>query len=133
MKNASIFTKIINGEVPAYKVYEDEKTFAFLDINPLADGHVLVVPKAQTDEIWQLSEVDYAAVWATARKMAGRIQEVLKPLRVGVVIEGLGVPDHGHIHLVPIYDDDVLRLHHGYAVDTRPEQMARMAEKLKIG
>jgi histidine triad (HIT) family protein len=130
MKNTSIFTRIINGEIPAHKVYEDEKTFVFLDANPLADGHVLVVPKIPVEQIWDLPEDYYRAVWDTARKMARRIQEVLQPLRVGTVIEGLGVPDHGHIHLLPIYDNDVLRLHHGYPVDVSADSMKQLAKKL---
>ncbi|MCL1929591.1 HIT family protein [Candidatus Saccharibacteria bacterium] len=132
MENTSIFTKIINGEIPAHKIYEDDKTFVFLDINPLADGHVLVVPKVQVDQIWQLPDDYYAAVWSTAKKVAERMQEVLQPMRVGTVIEGLGVPNHGHVHLVPIYDEDVLRLHHGYPVNVDENNLKSLAEKLSF-
>jgi histidine triad (HIT) family protein len=132
MKNASIFSKIINGEIPSYKIYEDDKTFAFLDVNPLADGHVLITPKVQKDQVWQLSDEDYTAIWETTRKVALRMQKVLQPLRIGTVIEGLGVPNHAHIHLVPIYDEDVLRLHHGYPVNTDQKNMEKLAEKLSF-
>ena len=130
MENTSVFTKIITGEVPCYKVYEDEASICFLDINPLADGHVLIVPKMQINQIWELPDDHYYAVWATARKVAKRMQEVLNPIRVGIVVEGLGVPNHAHIHLVPIYNKDVLQLHHGYPVNTYQENMIELAGKL---
>lgn len=91
----SIFTKIIKGEIPCYKVYEDELTFAFLDNNPLSDGHVLVVPKKQVDKIYNLSDEDYTAVFNTARKVAQRIEQVFG-VRAGYVVEGLEVP-HAHV------------------------------------
>ena len=96
----SIFTKIIKGEIPSYKIYEDDNTFAFLDIQPIKPGHVLVVPKKQVD-IWDLSEEDYHALMATVRKVARRIQEVLSPKRVGIQVVGIDVNDHAHVHVFP--------------------------------
>lgn len=96
----SVFTKIIKGEIPAHKVYEDENTLAFLDIQPITPGHVLVVPKKQID-IWDLSEEDYQALMATVRKVARRIQEVLNPKRVGVQVVGIDVQSHAHVHVFP--------------------------------
>jgi len=130
MENSSVFTKIINGEIPVHKIYEDDKTIAFLDANPLADGHTLVVPKVQIGQVWQLPDEYYTALWKTVRKIAGHMQEVLKPLRVGAAIEGLNTPDHAHVHLIPIYDENVLRMHHGYHVNTDPENMKKLAKKL---
>jgi histidine triad (HIT) family protein len=96
----SIFTKIIRGEIPSYKVYEDEKTYAFLDIHPVQSGHVLVIPKKQVEFVWDLDEEDYRAVMATAKKVARRIKEVLNPRYVGEQVVGEAVP-HAHVHIIP--------------------------------
>lgn len=96
----SIFTQIIKGEIPCHKVYEDDKTMAFMDIHPVQDGHVLVIPKIQIDKLYDLPDEDYAALMQSAKKVARRIQEVLNPLRVVWAVEGFDVP-HAHIHLVP--------------------------------
>ena len=125
----SIFTKIIRGEIPCYKVYEDEQVFAMLDIEPLADGHVLVFPKKQVDLLLDLPDEDYQYLMQIAKKLAHKIQAEFNPLRVGVAVEGFGVP-HAHIHLVPLYDKEVLKLHHGYPVDNSVENLTRIAEKL---
>ena len=112
MNEKSIFTRIIEGEIPCYKIYEDEKVFAMLDIEPLSNGHVLVFPKKQIDLLWDLEKDDYDYLWQISKKIAQKIQTEMKPIRVGVVVEGFGVP-HAHIHLVPLYDKNVLQLHHG--------------------
>ena len=125
----SIFTKIVRGEIPCYKVYEDEQVFSMLDIEPLADGHVLVFPKKQVDLLWDLPDEDYQYLMQIAKKLAHKIQAEFNPLRVGVAVEGFGVP-HAHIHLVPLYDKEVLKLHHGYPVDNSVENLTRIAEKL---
>ena len=123
----SIFTKIIKGEVPCYKVYEDDIVFAMLDIDPLSDGHVLVFPKKQVDLLWDLDQDVYNHLMDVAKLIAEKIQNKLNPLRVGMVVEGFGVP-HAHIHLVPLYDKDVLRLHHGYPV--RKDNFTDIASKI---
>ena len=97
----SIFTRIINGEIPCYKVAEDEAHIAFLDIQPVAPGHVLVVPKKELDYIFDLDSSDYAALWAFAQKVATGLRSAVPCLKVGVSVIGLEVP-HTHIHLVPI-------------------------------
>ncbi len=125
----SIFTKIIKGEIPCYKIYEDEKVFAMLDIEPLSNGHVLIIPKKQVDLLWDLEQSDYDYLWQIAKKIAQKIQTEMKPIRVGVVVEGFGVP-HAHIHLVPLYDKNVLQLHHGYPAEISPEELAKIAEKI---
>lgn len=98
---ATIFTKIIREEIPGYKIAEDENYYAFLDINPLAEGHTLVVPKKEVDYIFDLDEQDLAGLMVFARKVARRIREAVPCKRIGVAVIGLDVP-HAHIHLVPI-------------------------------
>jgi histidine triad (HIT) family protein len=93
----SIFTKIINGEIPSHKVYEDTHSFAFLDIHPIQPGQVLVVPKKQVGFVWDLESEDYQALMATVQKVGRRLREVLGRKRVGVMIEGLDVVDHAHV------------------------------------
>jgi histidine triad (HIT) family protein len=98
---ASIFSRIIQGEVPCYKVAEDNQHFAFLDINPVAEGHVLVVPKVETDYIFDITEPAYQALWLFARTVAIGLQKAVPCVKVGVTVIGLEVP-HAHIHLVPM-------------------------------
>lgn len=97
---ASIFSKIIVGEIPSYKIYEDEKTFAFLDINPESKGHTLVVPKVEVDKIYELSDEDYHALWAAVKKVAAHMEEV-SGRRTLMKVIGTDVP-HAHVHLMPM-------------------------------
>jgi histidine triad (HIT) family protein len=96
----TIFTKIIKGEIPCSKVYEDDKTLAFLDIHPSQPGHTLVIPKLQVEFMWDLPDDDYQAVMATVKKVGQRLRDVLQVPYVGVKVIGTDVP-HTHIHLVP--------------------------------
>ena len=98
---ASIFTRIIDGEIPCYKVAEDERYFAFLDINPLTEGHTLVVPKQETDYIFDLDDRTLADMSIFAKRVAERLKKNMDCTRVAVVVLGLEVP-HAHIHLIPI-------------------------------
>jgi len=98
---ATIFTKIIKGEIPCYKIAEDEKYFAFLDINPLKAGHTLVVPKKETDYIFDLDDNQLAGMILFSKKIAMAIKSVIPCNRIGVAILGLEVP-HAHIHLIPM-------------------------------
>jgi histidine triad (HIT) family protein len=98
---ASIFTKIINGEIPCYKIAESEKYFAFLDINPLKKGHTLVVPKQETDYIFDLSDELLAGLIVFSKKVAKGIKSAYPCNKVGMAVIGLDVP-HAHIHLVPM-------------------------------
>lgn len=100
---ATIFTRIIRGEIPCYKIAEDEKYFAFLDIHPLAEGHTLVIPREETDYLFDLSDESLAAMMVFARKVARAIDKSVPCKRVGVAVLGLEVP-HAHIHLIPIND-----------------------------
>ena len=98
---AAIFTKIINGEIPCYKIAEDENYFAFLDINPLTKGHTLVVPKIEDDYIFNLDEKTYAGLMLFAKRVAHAIEAAVPCKRVGVAVLGMEVP-HVHVHLVPL-------------------------------
>lgn len=98
---ASIFTRIINGEIPCYKVAEDENYFAFLDINPLTEGHTLVVPKKEVDYIFDLDDKTLAGMTLFAKRVAEKIKCKMECKRVAVVVLGLEVP-HAHIHLIPM-------------------------------
>jgi histidine triad (HIT) family protein len=100
---ASIFTRIINGEIPCYKIAEDKDYFAFLDISPLAKGHTLVVPKTETDYIFDLEDAALAGMMVFAKKVARAIGKAVPCRKVGVAVLGLEVP-HAHIHLIPIND-----------------------------
>ena len=98
----SIFTQIINGEIPCHKVYEDDHTFVFLDIHPIQPGQVLVVPKKQVGFLWDVADDDYRALMATVQKVGQRIREVFPDkTRVGVMVEGLDIADHAHIKVFP--------------------------------
>lgn len=100
---ASIFTKIIQGEIPSFKIAEDDRFFAFLDINPLAKGHTLVVPKVETDYLFDLDEDLLGDMMKFSKKVALAIDKTMDCKRVGVAVLGLEVP-HAHIHLCPIND-----------------------------
>ncbi len=105
---STIFTKIVKGEIPSYKIAEDENYYAFLDINPLSKGHTLVIPKQETDYIFDLEDDTIKGLFAFAKKVALAIGKVVECKRIGIAVLGLEVP-HAHVHLVPIngiYDID---------------------------
>ena len=97
----TVFTKIIKGEIPAYKIAEDEKFLAFLDVSPLVEGHTLVIPKKPTDKIFDIDSEDFKDLFAFAQKVAKKIEKVIPCKRVGLAVVGLEVP-HAHIHLIPL-------------------------------
>ena len=98
---SSIFSKIVSGDIPSYKVAEDDNHLAFLDIFPLAKGHVLVIPKKETDYLFELASDEYLELWKFAQKLAKAMDKVITCERIGVAVIGLEVP-HAHIHLVPL-------------------------------
>ena len=100
---ASIFTKVINGEIPSYKVAENDKFYAFLDINPLSKGHTLVIPKEEVDYVYDLDDDLLGELHIFAKKVALAIEKVIECKRVGVVVYGLDVP-HAHVHLIPLVE-----------------------------
>lgn len=105
---SSIFTKIINGEIPAYKVAEDDNYLAFLDVNPNAKGHTLCIPKQEIDKIFDMEEEHYLGLMKFSRKVAKAIEKTVPCKRVGVAVIGLEVP-HTHVHLIPLNEMDEMR------------------------
>ncbi|MVO10759.1 HIT domain-containing protein [Flavobacterium sp. TP390] len=105
---ASIFTKIIDGEIPCYKIAEDENFIAFLDVNPNAKGHTLCVPKQEINKIFDMEEDLYLKLMSFSRKIAKAIEKTIECKRVGVAVVGLEVP-HVHVHLIPLQDMDDMR------------------------
>jgi histidine triad (HIT) family protein len=98
---SSIFTRIINGEIPCYKIAENETCFAFLDISPLAKGHTLVIPKKETDYIFDIEDAGYKELWYFSKQVSKAIEKAIPCKRIGIAVIGLEVP-HAHIHLIPI-------------------------------
>ena len=125
---ASIFSRIIAGEIPSYKVAEDENYYAFLDINPLTKGHTLVVPKKEIDYIFDLGDQTLAGMMLFAKKVAGKIKQEIACSRVAVVVLGLEVP-HAHIHLIPIKSENDVDFHRE-KLKLTPEEFEEIATKL---
>ncbi len=121
---ATIFTKIVNGEIPSYKIAEDDNYFAFLDINPLVKGHTLVIPKKEVDYLFDLEDTEIAGLHVFAKKVAKAIDKSIKCIRVGVLVIGTEVP-HAHIHLIPFNDESELNI-------KNPKLKLTEAEFLKI-
>ncbi|HRG18769.1 MAG TPA: HIT family protein [Flavobacterium lutivivi] len=105
---ASIFTKIVNGEIPCYKIAEDENYLAFLDVNPNAKGHTLCIPKQEINKIFDMEEEHYLGLMKFSRKVAKAIEKTVPCKRIGVAVVGLEVP-HVHVHLIPLHDMDDMR------------------------
>lgn len=124
----TLFTRIIKGEVPAHKIYEDEMTLAFLDIFPIVRGHTLVIPKKQVENLWDLPDEDYQAVMTTAKKVALRLDKVLSPLKVGVKVMGTDVP-HAHLHLIPFNDPEEFHTKVSHN-ETDHSELERLASEL---
>lgn len=131
MQEPSIFTKIIKGEIPCHKIYEDERTFAFLDIHPIQPGQVLVVPKDQVGFVWDLNHEDYQALMQTVQKVGQRIREVYADKsRVGVIIEGLDVDNHAHVKVFPFNDDEEFRNIPDPNSEPDQDELAKIARRL---
>ena len=126
----SIFTKIIKGELPCHKIYEDDRTIAFLDIHPQVEGHTLVIPKKQVDSLWDLDDDTYAHLWNVARRLAKHIEHLKIRPRVASVVMGYGVP-HAHIHLIPIGSEAELKQPQDTESPVDHDALAAMAEKLR--
>lgn len=127
----SIFTKIINGEIPSHKVYEDEHTYAFLDIHPITPGHTLVVPKKQVEFLWDLDDTDYQQLQASAKKIARHLREKLQVPYVGVQVIGVDVP-HAHIHLIPFTQAVDYHNHPDPNAEPDHEELAAIAKKITL-
>lgn len=126
---ASIFSRIIQGDIPCYKIAEDEKHFAFLDINPLTAGHTLVIPKREVDYLFDLEDEEIASIHIFAKKVATALYKAVPCTRIGVEVIGLEVP-HAHIHLIPIQTESDM-LFSNLKLKLSAEEMNNLAEKIK--
>lgn len=127
---ATIFTKIVNGEIPSYKVAESDKFYAFLDINPLTEGHTLVIPKGETDYIFDIEDEEYKELFLFAKRVAAAVKKAIPCKRVGVAVLGMEVP-HAHIHLVPLQTEGDMDFRKAKLSPT-PERFKEIAEKISI-
>ena len=126
---ASVFTKIVKGELPAYKIAENEKFLAFLDINPLAEGHTLVIPKQEIDYLFDLDDNLLAEMMLFSKKIAKALDKAIECKRVGVLVVGTEVP-HAHIHLIPFKNEPQVCIT-GKKLKFTDEQMKEIAERIK--
>ena len=125
---ATIFTKIMNGEIPGHIVWQDESCVAFLTIKPISPGHVLLVPRQEINNIFDLPDALYQHLWAACKPLSAAIQTCTGCKRVGIAVEGFEIP-HAHIHLVPINGGNELDPHR--AKDASQEELKAMCEKIK--
>ena len=125
----SVFTRIVNGEIPSYKIAEDDKYYAFLDINPIAKGHTLVIPKQETDYIFDLDDETLAGLHIFAKKVAAAIKKAVPCKRIGVVVLGMEVP-HAHIHLIPLNKESDANFTNT-KLKVEPIEMQEIADKIK--
>jgi histidine triad (HIT) family protein len=124
---ASIFTRIVNGEIPCYKIAEDENYLAFLDVNPNAKGHTLCIPKQEVDKIFDLHDDLYLGLMAFAKKVAIALEKSVPCKRIGMAAIGLEVP-HTHVHLIPLNEMDEMRFQN--KVTLTPQEFQELAQKI---
>ncbi|GEL10006.1 histidine triad (HIT) family protein [Flavobacterium glycines] len=125
---ASIFTKIVNGEIPCYKIAEDENYFAFLDINPNAKGHTLCIPKVEVDKIFDLDEEVYLGLMQFSRKVAKAIEKTVPCNRIAISVIGIEVP-HAHVHLIPLNTMEDIRFQKKAALTK--QEFEKLAEEIR--
>ena len=126
---SSIFTKIVRKEIPSYKVHENDKFYAFLDINPLKKGHTLVIPKNEIDYIFDLESDEYQNLWSFAKIVANGMRKVINCKRISIVVMGLEVP-HAHIHLIPLNDMNDINFNQP-KLNLSSEEMQQIADKIR--
>ena len=124
---SSIFTKIVSGEIPCYKIAEDENYLAFLDVNPNAKGHTLCIPKQEINKIFDMEEEHYLGLMKFSRKVAKAIEKSVECKRIGMAVVGLEVP-HVHVHLIPLQDMDDMRFQRKTSLS--PEEFQELATKI---
>ena len=128
---ATIFSKIIRGEIPSYKIAEDDRFYAFLDINPLSRGHALVVPKVEVDYIFDLDDDLYRDMWLFAKKLGNVIESIVTCKRIGLIVMGLEVP-HAHIHIIPMNSEADMNFRNP-RVDLSQEEFSGLANQILEG
>ena len=126
---SSIFTKIVRKEIPSYKVHENDKFYAFLDINPLKKGHALVIPKNEVDYIFDLESDEYQNLWRFAKIVANGMKKVISCKRISIVVMGLEVP-HAHIHLIPLDNMNDINFNQP-KLNLSSEEMQQIADKIR--
>ena len=126
---SSIFTKIVRKEIPSYKVHENDRFYAFLDINPLKKGHTLVIPKNEIDYIFDLESDEYQNLWSFAKIVANGMRKVINCKRISIVVMGLEVP-HAHIHLIPLNDMNDINFNQP-KLNLSSEEMQQIADKIR--
>ncbi|MBK7852310.1 MAG: HIT family protein [Bacteroidetes bacterium] len=126
---ASVFTRIISGEIPSYKIAEDDRFFAFLDISPLAKGHTLVVPKQETDYIFDIEDAQHKDLWDFAKRVAKAVKSAVPCKRIGIAVIGLEVP-HAHIHLIPMNKVSDMNFA-SPKLSFPPDEMEEIAQKIR--
>ena len=125
---SSIFTKIVNGEIPCYKIAEDENFLAFLDVNPNAKGHTLCIPKQEIDKIFEIEDDLYIVLMQFSKKIAIALEKTVPCLRVGMAVVGLEVP-HAHVHLIPLNEMDEMRFQN--KISMSKEEFEALAQNIK--
>lgn len=125
---STIFTKIVKGEIPCYKVLEDERFLAFLDVNPNAKGHTLCIPKKETNKIFDIADSEYAALLLFSKKVAIALEKTIPCKRIGMAVIGLEVP-HAHVHLIPLNEMDEMRFHN--KVKMTPVEFESLAKSIQ--
>lgn len=126
---ATVFTKIINGGIPAYKIAEDENYLAFLDVNPNAKGHTLCIPKQEINKIFDMEEQDYTGLMQFSRKIAIALEKAVPCKRVGMAVVGLEVP-HAHVHLIPLNEMDEMRFQN--KVSLEKEEFEELLKQIQV-